>query len=206
MYRTQPIDSGVRGSAAILVVGLHVVLIYVLAVSLGIAPPPPVEKVSRIFFVDNPVPPPPPDVPVVEGPTRQQAPLPSVPVPDVPLDLPPLPNAINDVIPVIPDAPPVDAGGSGPVAETGISIVRKFDPPYPPAEIRAGNEGVVRLKLLVDEGGRARDVQVAKSSGYPRLDDAAVRTIRRWQFAPATRDSTPVAKWTELSVVFRLDR
>jgi protein TonB len=196
----------VRGSAAILVVGLHVALIYVLAVSLGIAPPPPVEKVSRIFFVDNPDPPPPPDVPVVDGPPRQQAPLSPVPVPDIPLDLPPLPNAIDEVTPVFPDAPPVDAGGSGPVIETGISIVRKFDPPYPPAEIRAEHEGVVRLKILVDERGRASDVQVAKSSGYPRLDDSAVRTVRRWQFTPATRDARPVAKWTELNVVFRLDR
>jgi protein TonB len=92
------------------------------------------------------------------------------------------------------------------VIETGISILREFAPTYPPAEIRADHEGVVRLRILVDEKGRPSDVQVAKSSGYPRLDDAAVRAVRRWQFAAATRDSVPVAKWTELNVVFRLDR
>jgi TonB family protein len=37
----------------------------------------------------------------------------------------------------------------------------------------AGEEGAVRLNVLVEEKGRPKEVLVAQSSGFPHLDEAA---------------------------------
>jgi protein TonB len=98
------------------------------------------------------------------------------------------------------------SAGSAPVIETtSIAVKRRIDPLYPPSARRQDQEGTVRVRILVDERGRASDVQVTRSSGYDSLDDAAVSAVRRWQFIPATENSRAVSAWTEVSVVFRLD-
>jgi protein TonB len=199
----------VRGSAAILVIGLHVVLIYVLAVSMGVVPPPPLIESSTAVFVQPKVLPPDNPSPVIADPARTLPVIDPTPPPEVTVAQEPGSSSIE--LPVFPsEQTPVSVpgvgAGSGPVIETGIAVFRRFDPVYPPSEVRGGHEGLVRLRILVDERGRARDVQVAKSSGYVGLDNAAVKAVRRWEFSPATRDSNPLAMWTEVSVVFRLDR
>jgi len=65
-------------------------------------------------------------------------------------------------------------------------------------------QGSVRLRVMVDERGRPQEVQVAQSSGFPRLDEAAVSAVKRWVFAPAVQDAIAVPTWTQVSVVFRL--
>jgi protein TonB len=48
------------------------------------------------------------------------------------------------------------------------------------------------------------DVQVLKSSGFPRLDEAAITAIRKWSFSPAVQNSQPVKSWTRVQVTFNL--
>ena len=61
------------------------------------------------------------------------------------------------------------------------------------------------LKVLVTEGGRAGKVEVAKSSGFPRLDEAAVKEVQRnWRFVPGKEDGKPVAMWHTFAITFRL--
>jgi len=206
VYRTQPIDSGVRGSAAILVIAAHVVVIYAIAVTLGVVPtpsiaPPPIAMV--IPTIQQP--PDPTDDPVITGPTLRQ-PLPPVPPPVV--NVAADPDPIHYVPTIVDDGVDWSApsAGSAPVIETtSIAVKRRIDPLYPPSARRQDQEGTVRVRILVDERGRASDVQVARSSGYDSLDDAAVSAVRRWQFIPATENSQAVSAWTEVSVVFRLD-
>ena len=45
---------------------------------------------------------------------------------------------------------------------------------YPPAAVARGLEGEVRLLLSLDVAGNIADVQIASSSGYPLLDQAAI--------------------------------
>jgi protein TonB len=49
-------------------------------------------------------------------------------------------------------------------------------------------------------------VQIAKSSGYDRLDQAAITAVRRWLFSPALQASGAVSAWTQVNVVFQLNR
>ena len=63
---------------------------------------------------------------------------------------------------------------------------------YPPVSRRLGETGTVVLEALVDPSGRATDVKVVQSSGFPRLDQAAVDGVKaNYRFAPGTVDGKP---------------
>ena len=66
---------------------------------------------------------------------------------------------------------------------------------YPPESRAAGEHGVVILRLVVDGNGRPASVTVGRSSGYPRLDRAAVEAgwrARVRDAAPGSRLDAPV--------------
>lgn len=77
---------------------------------------------------------------------------------------------------------------------------------YPPDAVSAGEEGTVMVALEVDGSGRAHDARIDESSGHPRLDEAALLSVSRWSFRPATRKGEPVAQRIRVPVAFRLDR
>ena len=58
-------------------------------------------------------------------------------------------------------------------------------PKYPSAARRAGQQGTVTLSFTVGSSGKVTYVHIAKSSGHPLLDKAALAAIRRWRFKPA---------------------
>ena len=49
---------------------------------------------------------------------------------------------------------------------------------------------VVGMMIAIEvlENGRVGQVRVESSSGYERLDDAAVRQAKRWRLKPGMRD------------------
>jgi protein TonB len=65
-------------------------------------------------------------------------------------------------------------------------------PPYPPDARAAGQQGTVWVRITIDATGKVASARVQSSSGYESLDDAALRTVRRWVFRPATRDGRAV--------------
>jgi TonB family protein len=75
---------------------------------------------------------------------------------------------------------------------------------YPPEEKRAGAEGHVRLKLVVDANGDVANVTVVQSAG--RLFDAAATDfVRRWHYEPArSADGRAVASEVKAAIVFSL--
>jgi protein TonB len=79
-------------------------------------------------------------------------------------------------------------------------------PDYPAAARRADEQGKVALQVLVGTDGRVRDVKVVQSSGFARLDQAAVNeALAHWRLRPATRNGQPFEQWITLGVVFRLE-
>jgi periplasmic protein TonB len=61
-------------------------------------------------------------------------------------------------------------------------------PPYPGTEIRLRNEGNTSLGLCVDARGRVTSASLVKSSGHPRLDEAALKWVKDARFSPGTVD------------------
>jgi periplasmic protein TonB len=60
------------------------------------------------------------------------------------------------------------------------------EPPYPASEIRQGHEGTVLLSLHILADGRVGEVKLARTSGFPKLDESAMREAKRWRFIPGT--------------------
>jgi protein TonB len=77
-------------------------------------------------------------------------------------------------------------------------------PVYPQASRRAGEQGTVSLRVHVSVEGRVLAVETARSSNFPRLDDAARDTVSRWRFIPARRGENAVDSWVVVPVTFQL--
>ena len=95
-----------------------------------------------------------------------------------------------------------DATGSISVADPGY--LSNPAPLYPPESLRRGEQGTVLLHVHVSADGRALSVEIAKTSGFPRLDASAVEAVRTWKFVPAKRAGEPIESWVDVPVIFAL--
>ncbi|MGE5219495.1 MAG: energy transducer TonB [Chloroflexota bacterium] len=77
-------------------------------------------------------------------------------------------------------------------------------PEYPESARRAGREGRVLLRVLVDDQGRSKRVEINSSSGTDALDSAAAAAIRRWRFYPARHGDRAVESWIKIPIEFAL--
>ena len=77
-------------------------------------------------------------------------------------------------------------------------------PEYPAPARREGKEGRVLLRVLVDEQGKSKSVEVDNSSGSEALDRAAAEVIKRWRFSPARDGNKSVESWVKIPIDFRL--
>ena len=75
-------------------------------------------------------------------------------------------------------------------------------PDYPPEADRLGQRGIVLLEVQVGADGRVITVSVKRSSGFPILDNAAVKGIQRWTFEPARVAGLPIASKADVPVKF----
>jgi periplasmic protein TonB len=82
-------------------------------------------------------------------------------------------------------------------------------PEYPTMSRRLGEEGAVILLLTLDEDGRVTDAVVDTSSGFERLDEAAVKEAKRprnWKFVPGTINGKAAPMQFKFRVVFKIDK
>ncbi len=165
-------------------------------VPLDIAPPPKVSPPPKqaAAKVATPIVAP---SPIVPQPVAVQTPVLSAPAP-----VPPAPAAVTSApaAPVMSEAAPI-VPPDGLAANLGNPAPR-----YPIESRRAREEGTVRLRVLISPDGRVEQVTVAKSSGFDRLDDAALQAVRKWRFRPGTQAGTPVEAVGFLSIPFKLTR
>jgi protein TonB len=77
-------------------------------------------------------------------------------------------------------------------------------PEYPESARRAGREGTVLLRVLVDDQGRSKQVEINHSSGSDALDRAAAAAISRWRFYPARYGDRAVESWIKIPIEFAL--
>jgi protein TonB len=83
--------------------------------------------------------------------------------------------------------------------------VKQVNPVYPELAKRAGVEGTVWVKILVDKEGKAMKAVVMKSDNET-LDAAAVEAALGWVFTPAMMNNGPVAVWAAVPFRFKLKR
>jgi protein TonB len=189
------------------VAALHVGLLYMIANSLGMVPAILDTKTEATIIdeapvPDDPVPQPEPDL----APRRDTVVLPDEP-----------PELVYEQETVLNELPPENLERREPPGGTAVvqpvivgphpdSRYPLSQPPYPPADVRAGNTGTAQIEVYVLPNGRVGEARIVKSTGYESLDRSALEEARRkWRLAPATRDGEPFAQWHRLLVTFRLN-
>lgn len=75
-------------------------------------------------------------------------------------------------------------------------------PVYPAMSRRLKETGEVLLRVRVEASGRPGAVEIFRSSGYERLDQAAREAVLKWVFIPARRGEQAVAAWVRVPVNF----
>ncbi|MBA3930658.1 MAG: energy transducer TonB [Xanthomonas sp.] len=122
----------------------------------------------------------------------EEAPMPA------PVSETPLPATPGDT--TAPTAPVALAPGEVPVPISSQSR----PPDYPPAAMRAGEQGTVMVRVEVGADGVPTSVEVAERSGSRDLDRAALAAVRQWRFQPAQRDGQPVAGAVTVPIDFKI--
>ncbi len=98
-----------------------------------------------------------------------------------------------------PEAPPAEVK-----ARIEYPKLVKFVPAeYPEAARKERREGVVLLRVDIDEAGKVVKAEVVRPL-YPDLDAAAVAAVQQFEFTPAMLDGKPVRVTVPLSYPFRL--
>jgi periplasmic protein TonB len=75
---------------------------------------------------------------------------------------------------------------------------------YPRASHAMREEGTVRFEVLIGANGLPQDVKLNKSSGYERLDSAALEVIKTWKFTPGTSNGVPMAMSRIVPYTFKI--
>jgi protein TonB len=111
-------------------------------------------------------------------------------------------------VPVPVAAAPAQKAPSGPVEvnDLGARLVSFSPPSYPLQSRRDMEEGTVTLALLVGLDGNVLDISVSGTSGFPRLDKAALEAVRKWRWSPMMRSGEAVMLRGSLKIPFTLKR
>ena len=84
------------------------------------------------------------------------------------------------------------------------AFIHRATPAYPRVARRLEKEGRVVLKLLIDQTGKLRSVEVIESAPFG-FTEAAVEAVRMSTFAPARRNGEGVLSWAILPIRFNLE-
>jgi protein TonB len=87
----------------------------------------------------------------------------------------------------------------------GVAYLNNPAPSYPPLSRRLGEEGRVLLRVLVSSKGDADTVDLEDSSGFSKLDEAAIKAVKKWRFVPAKRSNQPISAYVLVPVKFSLE-
>lgn len=83
--------------------------------------------------------------------------------------------------------------------------VKQVQPEYPEIARRAGVEGTVWVKILVDKDGKAKKAIIMKSDAEV-FNEPALQAALQFVFTPAMMNNGPVAVWAAVPFRFRLSK
>jgi protein TonB len=150
--------------------------------------------------------------PAAHPPAPQRLALPYIPddaaaihvaaAPPSPTAAPPAP-----AVDLLADEPP--AARPAPAAPNVLppSAVQYLVPPAPAysrASARQKEHGRAVVRVWIDESGLPQQVALDRSSGFARLDEAALAAVRAARFRQCTENGRPLAGWAFVPIDFEL--
>jgi protein TonB len=155
------------------------------------APPPPTPPLPALPRQQ-------PQPTILAAPERAPDPAPAYTAPPPP-EPPQAPVEATPAPPASPAAPPPPARKVVPPTAVQYLVLPPVE--VPRASRRAGEHGVVCLRVVVDVRGLPAQIHVHRSSGHARLDEQALWAMRQARFQPQTDNGTPI----ELEVTAPID-
>ncbi|MDP3330671.1 MAG: energy transducer TonB [Methylococcaceae bacterium] len=127
-----------------------------------------------------------------------------------PIEIPPVPAttiAVTNPAPAATSASPNSSADDAPVTlpHLNADYLNNPAPDYPPASRELSEQGRVLLRAMINTDGTVAQVVLRKSSGFDRLDQAALDTVKNWRFVPAQRGEQKVSAWVVVPVAFSLE-
>jgi protein TonB len=132
--------------------------------------------------------------------------IPELPQIDIPNDAPPAPRAITVPMQASPVAAAQADDRNTPKLVSTVEYVREPTPRYPPQSRRLREQGLVVLRVVIDERGTASSIEIESSSGHARLDAAAREAVMRAAFRPYIEDGEPRRALVLIPIEFALNR
>ncbi len=153
------------------------------------SPPPVAQPAPQPVAVATPTPAP----MAPTGTTEPQPPAPPV-------------TAVAAAEPAAPPAPPAPAAPARvELPSSSADYLNNPPPPYPPLSKRLGEQGKVVVRAFIEANGTATKAEIRTSSGYERLDQAALQTVLKWRYVPGKRAGTAEAMWFNVPIHFVLE-
>jgi periplasmic protein TonB len=193
-------------------VGAAIVAVHALGLYVALTFAPQIEQAVAsvplvVSFVSLPPTPPRPQLPQVTVVTPQ--PLmrqPELPIIEIPSDMPQSSHAISVPVQAPPPAAAQQEDHSVPKLVSAVEYVREPSPRYPPQSRKLREQGLVVLRVVIDERGAASSIEIETSSGHSRLDAAARDAVLRAAFRPYVEDGEPRRALVLIPIEFALNR
>lgn len=199
--------SGPNWIAIAIIVGLHVAALVALVKLDIISIQKPVVHNLTVIDLAEPAPPP-MDKPKPEKVVEKIEPVVVTPVAVVQTLAPPPPpiQVTNTPPPPRPVVVAAPAPPTGPVSVNNLDerLLSGNPPKYPMESRRKKEQGTVVLRLVIGTDGRIQDISIAQSSGFDRLDQAALSAVRGWRWQPVIQNGAAVPVRGTLPIPFVL--
>jgi protein TonB len=192
-----------RAIVFLVIVVFHVLVIYAFATGLAKSGQRYLSTILQTTMIQQEkpkdLPPPPPPVDLKEKPPVQ------VIAPDINITVPveappPIQNVTTKAAPPPPPTPRAVTPGT-PIKPISMPDVHDY---YPEQARRDGQEGRAQVKVCVGANGKIASAETATTSGFPALDEAAIKVAKAARFKPATSEGKPVDSCATLPVKFEL--
>lgn len=198
----------------------HVLLLYALTSGLGKELVQKAQKVVNVSIIEEAKPPPPPEPPAEEAQpetNRAETKRPKAFVPRVETNVKSGQSSegitsvsADQATPVIRE--PVKAAPTpappGPPPKPKVIHGRLVPgcrlPKYPAKSLDKGEEGLVVFRFLIGADGAVNNSILVKSSGFDRLDEAALAAFKKCKFVPDSVNGAPKPSWQRYSFGWKL--
>jgi protein TonB len=178
------------------IIGAHAALLFAL-ITLDVIrilkAPKPKPMVVEMLSLKPPPPIKPEPQKKVEAPVQVVTKI-TVPPPEVTVPTTPPPAITVTTIAPPPKAEVTPAPPAGPMAAGDLDskTISAPAPKYPMMSLRLREQGTVVLTVLVGTDGMVSEITVSRSSGFARLDKAALEAVRRWRWSQFMRNGAAV--------------
>jgi periplasmic protein TonB len=108
-------------------------------------------------------------------------------------------------IPIVASAPPVEEKIYQPHEVKAPVLLRKIDPVYPNAFVRAAIQATVVVRCIIDKDGQVHSPEIVHSGMKP-FDDAVIAAVQQWRYTPASLRGVAVDSYLDVTVRFTVRR